>query len=66
MKVKISLGMLLVLVTLAYLMGTEAGRQQREDLLRKLRREEDMDEPIETVDDAVSGAAATDVASNEV
>ena len=66
MKVKLPLGILLaVAAVLGYLMGTEAGRQQRDSLLRRVRREEATDELIETVDDAVTEAAASDVASNE-
>lgn len=66
MKVKLPLGMLLALaVVLGYLLGTEAGRRQRDSLVRRLRHEEDIDEVTETVDDPVADAAATDVASNE-
>ena len=66
MKVKLPLGLLLaVAVVLGYLLGTEAGRQQRDSLLRRIRREENIDELIEAVDGAVTEAAASDVASNE-
>jgi uncharacterized integral membrane protein len=41
MKVKLPLGILLmVAVILGYLLGTESGRQQRDSLVRKVRREE--------------------------
>ena len=60
MNVKIPLGLLLaVAAVLGYLLGTESGRQQRDSLLRRVRREEDeevIDELIETVDDAVTEA----------
>ena len=58
MNVKIPLGLLLaVAAVLGYLLGTESGRQQRDSLLRRVRREEDeevLDELIETVDDALT------------
>ena len=60
MNVKIPLGLLLaVAAVLGYLLGTESGRQQRDSLLRRVRREEDeevLDELIETVDDALTEA----------
>ena len=66
MKVKVPLGILLVLAAvLGYLLGTESGRQQRDSLMRVIRREEATDESIEAVDDAVTEAAATDVAATE-
>ena len=66
MKVKLPLGILLVMATvLGYLLGTESGRQQRDSLMRVIRREEATDESIEAVDDAVTDAAATDVAATE-
>ena len=64
MKVKLPLGILLmVAVILGYLLGTESGRQQRDSLVRKVRREESIDELIEAVDDAVTEEAVTEAAS---
>jgi hypothetical protein len=57
MKVKLPLGIvLLVAAILGYLLGTEAGRQQRDSLVRKVRREESTDELIDAVEDAVTEA----------
>ena len=66
MKVKVPLGILLVMATvLGYLLGTESGRQQRDSLMRVIRREEAADESIEAVDDTVTEVAATEVAATE-
>lgn len=57
MKVTIPLGLLLILASAAgYLLGTEAGREQRDALLRLIRRQNDLAEAAtaETVDDAAS------------
>ena len=62
---KLPLGILLVMATvLGFLIGTESGRQQRESLMRVIRREEATDESIEAVADAVTAAAATDDSEN--
>jgi hypothetical protein len=64
MNVKLPLGMLLmVAAVLGYLLGTESGRQQRDSLVRKVRREEAIDELIEAVDDAITDEAVTEAAS---
>jgi hypothetical protein len=64
MNVKLPLGMLLMVAAiLGYLLGTESGRQQRDSLVRKVRREESIDELIEAVDDAVTEEAVTEAAS---
>ncbi len=70
MNVKFPLGALLILAAvLGYLLGTESGRQQRDSLVRKVRRDESIDELIDAVDEAVDEAvadqAATEVASAE-
>ena len=62
---KLPLGILLVMATvLGYLLGTESGRQQRDSLMRVIRRETATDESIEAVTDAVTAAAATDDSQN--
>ena len=64
MNVKLPLGILLMMAAiLGYLLGTESGRQQRDSLVRKLRREESIDELIEAVDEAVTEEAVTEAAS---
>jgi uncharacterized membrane protein len=66
MNVKFPLGALLILAAvLGYLLGTESGRQQRDSLVRKVRRDESIDELIDAVDEAVADQAATEVASAE-
>ncbi len=58
MNIKIPLGILLVMAAvLSCSLRTEVGWQQREGLLRRIRREETIDEGIE--------AAATEAASTE-
>ena len=43
MKVKIPLGLLLILASaVGYLLGTEAGREQRDNLIRIIRRQNDV------------------------
>ncbi len=57
MKVRLPLGILLLLAAaVGYLLGTEAGRQQRDRLIAMIRREEAIDELIEAIDDAVAEA----------
>jgi hypothetical protein len=64
MNVKLPLGILLMVAAiLGYLLGTESGRQQRDSLVRRVRREEAIDELIEAVDDAVTEEAVTEAAS---
>ena len=64
MNVKLPLGILLMMAAiLGYLLGTESGRQQRDSLVRKIRREESIDELIEAVDEAVTEEAVTEAAS---
>jgi hypothetical protein len=64
MNVKLPLGILLMVAAiLGYLLGTESGRQQRDTLVRKVRREEAIDELIEAVDDAITEEAVTEAAS---
>jgi hypothetical protein len=66
MKVKIPLGLLLMMATmLGYLLGTEDGRQKRDSLISKIRREEAIEELAEAVGDAVTEAAATEAAATE-
>lgn len=66
MNVKIPIGIVLVMAAvLGYLLGTEAGRQQRDSLLSKVRREEAIDDVVEAVDEAVTEAAATETVSTE-
>ena len=69
MNVKLPLGILLMVAAiLGYLLGTESGRQQRDSLIRKVRREESIDELIEAVDEAVTEAVdevVTEAASTE-
>ena len=66
MNVKIPIGIVLVMAAvLGYLLGTEAGRQQRDNLLSKVRREEAIDDVVEAVDEAVTEAAATETVSTE-
>jgi hypothetical protein len=63
MKVKIPLGLLLLLASaMGYLMGTEAGREQRDNLIRIIRRQNDVieaEEVAESADDAAVDASAT-------
>jgi hypothetical protein len=49
MKVKIPLGLLILAGVVLYLLGTESGRQQRDRLVRRVRREEAIDDLLETV-----------------
>ena len=66
MNVKIPIGIVLVMAAvLGYLLGTEAGRQQRDGLLSKIRREEAIDDVVEAVEEAVTEAAATETVSTE-
>lgn len=60
MKVKIPLGLMLLLASaFGYLMGTEAGREQRDNLIRIIRRQNDVIEAkVATADDAEDGAEA--------
>jgi hypothetical protein len=66
MKVKIPLGLLLLLATAAgYLMGTEAGRERRDVLIRIIRRQNDVieaeaDVVAEAVAEAVDAAVTAD------
>jgi hypothetical protein len=66
MKVKIPLGLLLLLASaMGYLMGTEAGREQRDALIRIIRRQNDVLEAeaeavTEAVADAVDAAVTAD------
>lgn len=65
MKVKIPLGLLLLLAAATgYLMGTEAGRERRDVLVRIIRRQNDVLEAeaevvAEAVAEAVDAAAVT-------
>ncbi len=66
MNVKIPIGIVLVMAAvLGYLLGTEAGRQQRDGLLSRIRREEAIDDVVEAVEEAVTEAAATETVSTE-
>jgi hypothetical protein len=59
MKVRLPLGILLLLAAaVGYLLGTESGRQQRDRLIAIIRREEAIDELIEAIDDTVTEGAA--------
>jgi len=49
MKVKVPLGLLILAGVVLYLLGTESGRQQRDRLVRRVRREEAVDDFIEAV-----------------
>jgi hypothetical protein len=66
MKMKLPLGLLLLLASaLGYLMGTEAGREQRDALIRIIRRQNDVLEAeaeasTEAVADAVDAAVTAD------
>ena len=62
MNSKISVGLLLLLATaMGYLMGTEAGREQRDALIRLIKRQNDLaDVDLAAAGDAESGAG-TDV-----
>ena len=56
MKVKAPLGLIVLLaLAVGYLLGTEAGREQRDRLLARIRREDALDELIEDSDAAVGG-----------
>ena len=56
MKVKAPLGLIVLLaLAVGYLLGTEAGREQRDRLLARIRREDALDELIEDSDAAVEG-----------
>ena len=55
-NVKAPLGLIVLLaVAVGYLLGTEAGREQRDRLLDRVRREGASDELIEDLDAAVEG-----------
>jgi hypothetical protein len=60
MKVKIPLGLLLLLASaMGYLMGTEAGRERRDALVRIIRRQNDvLEAEAEVVAEAVAESAA--------
>jgi cobalamin biosynthesis protein CobD/CbiB len=70
MKVKIPLALLLLLASaMGYLMGTEAGREQRDSLIRIIRRQKDVIEAeaeaatetvAESASDAVDAAVTAD------
>ena len=56
MNVKAPLGLIVLLAAaVGYLLGTEAGREQRDRLLDRVRREGAPDELIEDPDAAVEG-----------
>ena len=56
MNVKAPLGLILLLAAaVGYLLGTEAGREQRDRMLARARRDEALDEMIEDPDAAVEG-----------
>ena len=56
MKMKLPLGLLLLLAAaMGYLMGTEAGREQRDALIRIIKRQNDV---IEAEAEAVAEAVA--------
>lgn len=65
MKMKLPIGLLLLLASaVGYLMGTEAGREQRDALIRIIKRQNDVIEAeaeavAEAVTDAVDDAAVT-------
>lgn len=56
MKLK---GLLLLLIVglVAYAIGTENGRRQRDELVRKVRRQAPIDDVIEAAQDVVDDAA---------
>jgi len=65
MKMKLPLGLLLLIASaVGYLMGTEAGREQRDALIRIIKRQNDVIEAeaaavAEAVADAVDAADAS-------
>jgi hypothetical protein len=67
MKMKLPLGLLLLLASaMGYLMGTEAGREQRDALIRIIRRQNDvLEAEAEAVAEAVA-ESATDAADAAV
>ena len=59
MKVKIPLGLLLVLASaVGYLLGTEAGREQRDNLIRIIRRQNDVIEADAAAEDGTDVSAS--------
>ena len=59
MKVKIPLGLLLLLASaMGYLMGTEAGREQRDNLIRIIRRQNDVIEADAAAEDGTDVSAS--------
>lgn len=59
MKVKIPLGLLLVLASaVGYLLGTEAGREQRDNLIRIIRRQNDVIEADAAAEDGTDASAS--------
>jgi hypothetical protein len=64
MKVKLPLGLLLIIASaLGYLMGTEAGREHRDSLVRIIRRQNDIIEA--EVATATDGEPAAEAVSTE-
>ena len=60
MKTKLPLGLLLLIASaMGYLMGTEAGREQRDALIRIIRRQNDV---IEAEGEVIAEAVAESVA----
>ena len=58
MKVKLPLGLILLIASaMGYLMGTEAGREQRDKLMRIIKRQNDIIEAEVAATDDVEPAA---------
>ena len=67
MKVKITLGLLLLLASaMGYLLGTEAGREQRDNLIRIIRRQNDVIEAEAADEDAAESADDASVDASAV
>ncbi len=60
MKVKLPLGLILLIASaMGYLMGTEAGREQRDKLMRIIKRQSDIIEAeVAAIDDVEPAAEA--------
>ncbi|MFT6289851.1 MAG: hypothetical protein ACJAR2_000436 [Ilumatobacter sp.] len=58
MNVKLPLGLVLIIASaLGYLLGTDAGREQRDSLMRKIQRQDDIIETEAAVIDGLDVAA---------
>lgn len=65
MKVKIPIGLLVLALVVAYLLGTESGRRRRDQLLVKLgRTEAEADAAIDLAEAALDEADAMAAANN--